>query len=68
MRRISRQGKVAENDQKPADRHWNLGRIDLDPNHGESDGAQWYMTESESTPYSRELDAQIPQVGWSAAA
>jgi hypothetical protein len=37
-----------------------LGRIDLDPNHGESDGAQWYMTESESTPYSRELDAQIP--------
>ena len=27
-----------------------MGRIDLDPNHGESEGARWYMTESESKP------------------
>jgi Ethylbenzene dehydrogenase len=37
-----------------------LGQVDLDPNHGESDGARWYMTEAESAPYSAELDAQIP--------
>jgi Ethylbenzene dehydrogenase len=37
-----------------------LGRIDLDPNHGESEGARWYMTESDSEPYSAELDARIP--------
>jgi len=38
-----------------------LGRIDLDPNHGESDSARWSMTELESAPYSRELDALIPE-------
>ncbi|MFZ0104705.1 MAG: ethylbenzene dehydrogenase-related protein [Pseudolabrys sp.] len=37
-----------------------LGKVDLDPNHGESDGAKWFMTEEESTPYSRELNAKIP--------
>jgi hypothetical protein len=37
-----------------------MGRIDLDPNHGESEGARWYMTQSESEPYSAELDARIP--------
>ncbi len=37
-----------------------MGTIDLDPNHGESDGARWYMTEAESVPYSRERDADIP--------
>jgi hypothetical protein len=37
-----------------------LGQVDLDPNHGESDGARWYMTAEESVPYSSELDAQIP--------
>ncbi|HXX09165.1 MAG TPA: ethylbenzene dehydrogenase-related protein [Pseudolabrys sp.] len=37
-----------------------LGEIDLDPNHGESAGARWYMTEEESLPYSRERDARIP--------
>jgi hypothetical protein len=37
-----------------------LGRIDLDPSHGESEGARWYLTESESEPYSAELDARIP--------
>jgi hypothetical protein len=37
-----------------------LGQIDLDPNHGESYGARWYMTEKESTPYSHELDTKIP--------
>jgi hypothetical protein len=37
-----------------------MGRVDLDPNQGESEGARWYMTESESQPYSAELDARIP--------
>jgi hypothetical protein len=37
-----------------------LGRIDLDPDHGESEAARWYLTEPESEPYSAELDAQIP--------
>jgi len=37
-----------------------LGKIDLDPNHGEGEGARWFMTEVESTPYSRELNARIP--------
>jgi Ethylbenzene dehydrogenase/Prokaryotic cytochrome b561 len=37
-----------------------MGNIDLDPNHGESDGARWFMTESESAPYSAALDAAIP--------
>ena len=37
-----------------------LGRIDLDPNHSESDGARWWMTEAESEPYSLERDNQIP--------
>jgi hypothetical protein len=37
-----------------------LGDIDLDPTHGESDGARWYMTEKDSVPYSTELDARIP--------
>jgi hypothetical protein len=37
-----------------------LGDIDLDPNHGESDGSRWFMTEQDSVPYSAELDARIP--------
>lgn len=37
-----------------------MGTIDLDPNHGESEGARWFMTEAESVPYSPELDARIP--------
>jgi hypothetical protein len=37
-----------------------MGRVDLDPDQGESEGARWYMTESESEPYSAELDARIP--------
>jgi hypothetical protein len=37
-----------------------MGQIDLDPHHGESDGARWYMTETESVAYSPEADAQIP--------
>jgi hypothetical protein len=37
-----------------------MGQIDLDPDHGESDGARWFMTEAESAPYARELDDQIP--------
>jgi hypothetical protein len=37
-----------------------LGPIDLDPNHGESEHARWFMTAAESAPYSPELDALIP--------
>src|SRR5581483_4214883 len=38
-----------------------LGRLDLDPSHGESEGARWYITEEESVPYSSELDRFIPE-------
>jgi len=37
-----------------------MGDIDLDPSHGESDGARWYMTEQDSVPYTSDLDARIP--------
>jgi Ethylbenzene dehydrogenase len=37
-----------------------MGQIDLGPDHGESDGARWYMTTAESVPYSLEVDAQVP--------
>jgi len=37
-----------------------MGHIDLDPSHGESEGARWFMTETDSTPYSTEADARIP--------
>jgi hypothetical protein len=37
-----------------------MGDIDLDPNHGESDGARWFMTERDSVPYSTDVDARIP--------
>jgi hypothetical protein len=37
-----------------------LGRIDLDPDHSDSDGSRWSMTEAESEPYSLERDSQIP--------
>jgi Ethylbenzene dehydrogenase len=37
-----------------------MGDIDLDPNHGESDGARWFMTEKDSVPYSTDADARIP--------
>jgi len=37
-----------------------MGDIDIDPDHGENDGARWFMTEAESIPYSVEADARIP--------
>ena len=37
-----------------------MGDVDIDPNHGENDGARWYMTENESIPYSAAADARIP--------
>jgi hypothetical protein len=37
-----------------------MGEVDIDPNHGENDGARWYMTKDESIPYSTEADARIP--------
>jgi cytochrome b subunit of formate dehydrogenase len=38
-----------------------LGQIDLNPDHGESDGARWFMTEAESVPYTPELDSRLPR-------
>jgi len=38
-----------------------MGHVDLDPNHGENDGARWYLTESESVPYSAEQDSLVPR-------
>jgi cytochrome b subunit of formate dehydrogenase len=38
-----------------------MGEISLDPNQGESDGARWFMTETESLPYTAELDKAIPK-------
>ena len=35
-------------------------QIDLDPNHGESEGARWFMTDEDSVPYSKGLDDKIP--------
>jgi hypothetical protein len=37
-----------------------MGDIDLDPNHGDTGGARWFMTEQESVPYSTDADARIP--------
>jgi hypothetical protein len=37
-----------------------MGDIDIDPDHGESEGARWFMTETESIPYSAEADARFP--------
>jgi hypothetical protein len=37
-----------------------MGRVDLHPNVGESEGAHWWMTEAESVPYSAEADAKFP--------
>lgn len=37
-----------------------LGRVDLDPDHGESERARWYMTEEESLPYAPDVDWLIP--------
>jgi len=37
-----------------------MGEIDIDPNHGESDGARWFITEAESVPYSPEQDVRVP--------
>lgn len=37
-----------------------MGDLHLDPDLGESAGSRWYMTESESQPYSAELDADLP--------
>jgi cytochrome b subunit of formate dehydrogenase len=38
-----------------------LGKYDLDPNSSDEDGARWYMmTDTETVPYSAEVDATIP--------
>jgi Ethylbenzene dehydrogenase/Prokaryotic cytochrome b561 len=37
-----------------------MGEIVLDPNVGEPDGARWFMTDTESVPYSADADRAIP--------
>ena len=37
-----------------------MGDIVLDPNIGESEGARWFITDTESVPYSAEADRAIP--------
>jgi len=37
-----------------------MGDLHLDPDHGESIGSRWFMTEAESLPFSAELDARLP--------
>jgi len=37
-----------------------LKTFDLNPESSDSEGAQWWMTEAETVPYSPELDATIP--------
>lgn len=46
---------------KITDLNATLGRLDLDPNHGESEHARWYMTDEDSVPYSSEFDRFIPE-------
>lgn len=37
-----------------------LGKVDLTPGGSDEEGAQWWMFEDETVPYSKELDATIP--------
>jgi hypothetical protein len=37
-----------------------LGKVDLEPDQGDSDGSRWWMTIAESEPYSSDLDERIP--------
>ena len=37
-----------------------LGKVDLGPDHGDSEGAQWWMLPAEAIPYSKAMDEQFP--------
>jgi hypothetical protein len=37
-----------------------MGHVDFEQDHGDEDGSRWFMTESESIPYSTDADARIP--------
>lgn len=37
-----------------------MGKFDLDPDSSDEEGSKWWMFESETEPYSKELDDQIP--------
>jgi cytochrome b subunit of formate dehydrogenase len=37
-----------------------LGKVDLNPDHGESDGSRWSMLPQEAMPYSQAADDRIP--------
>ncbi|WFU18585.1 ethylbenzene dehydrogenase-related protein [Bradyrhizobium sp. CB3481] len=46
-------------------RDWNathaaLGKVDLEPDQGDTEGSRWWMTMPESEPYSADLDVRIP--------
>jgi len=38
-----------------------LGRVDLDPHHGESETARWFMSEEDSVAYALDSDRLIPE-------
>jgi hypothetical protein len=37
-----------------------LGKVDLEPDQGDTEGSRWWMTMPESEPYSAGLDVRIP--------
>jgi hypothetical protein len=37
-----------------------MGQIALDPDVGESDGARWFMSDAETSPYTEQVDRLIP--------
>jgi hypothetical protein len=37
-----------------------LGKVDLEPDQGDTEGSRWWMTVAESEPYSSDLDTRIP--------
>jgi hypothetical protein len=40
--------------------HAALGKVDLEPDQGDSEGSRWWTTAAESEPYSSDLDERIP--------
>jgi cytochrome b subunit of formate dehydrogenase len=38
-----------------------MGNVDPNPDHGDSEGAVWWLTEADSAPYSADADARIPR-------
>ena len=38
-----------------------MGRVDLDPEHSESEAVRWFLSEDDSVPYTPEYDRLIPE-------